>query len=216
MSKDNRPVDEALFGRIRRELLCLFLFNPDRSFYLLELVSLLRTGRGGVQRELGNLVSAGLVARRRAGVKVLFSLADDCPVAGELEALLRAVTDQGSALEDALRDHRRSIQVAVIDGSAAETRPGKTRMIIVADNLPASLQEDLERLEIMTGTSTETVLINPESIKDTPGSMPETDWVFGPDAVYVLGSPEDMMPTEPSGEELDGERDLFSGLGLGW
>ncbi|OPL18647.1 MAG: hypothetical protein AVO35_04765 [Candidatus Aegiribacteria sp. MLS_C] len=209
-------MDEALFGRIRRELLSVFLFNPSTSFYLLELVSLLRTGRGGVQRELGNLVSAGLVSRRREGVRVLFSLAEDCPAAGELEALLRAVTDTGAALEVVLRDHRRSIQVAVVDGSAAETRHGKTRLMIVAEDVPDSLQEDLERLEIMTGTSLETVLMKPESVKGITGSIPETDWVLAPAAVYILGSPEDMMPTEPAGKELDGEPDLFSGLGLDW
>jgi len=53
--------DKSLFGMIRRQLLCLFFLNPGRSYFLLELVDILRTGRGGVQRELANLVDSGII-----------------------------------------------------------------------------------------------------------------------------------------------------------
>ncbi|MEN8208777.1 MAG: hypothetical protein ABFR50_05960, partial [Candidatus Fermentibacteria bacterium] len=75
-----KSVNESLFGRIRRQLLSLFFLNPEKSFFLLELIDILRTGRGGVQRELANLVGSGIISREKTGMKVFFSLSEDCTV----------------------------------------------------------------------------------------------------------------------------------------
>lgn len=216
MSKDSRSIDEALFGRIRRELLCIFLFNPLRSFYLLELVSLLRTGRGGVQRELRNLVSAGLVSRRRAGVKVLFSLSGECPVIEPLGELLRIVADHTAAVRNAVREHRRSIETAVLDGSVTEPHIEHVRLLLVADDVPEALMEELERVELLTGISLETSIYERVSAGSRLVSEPESQWVFSPSAICIVGSVEDLRQSEAEEDRGEEEPDLFSSMGFDW
>src|SRR6267154_1092659 len=54
----------ALFGRTRRNVLALLFGQPGRSFYLREIASRASTGMSQVQKELQQLVAAGLVLRK--------------------------------------------------------------------------------------------------------------------------------------------------------
>ena len=53
----NELLGESLFGKVRRKVLSILVLNPERSFYLLELIRLLNSGRGAVQREVARLAS---------------------------------------------------------------------------------------------------------------------------------------------------------------
>ena len=109
-----KSIDESLFGRIRRELLCLFFLNPGKSYFLLELIDILRTGRGGVQRELANLVESGIITREKSGNKVFFRISEDCAVIIEMQKLLAKLVDYENMLSLAVKDYRTSIQTAVL------------------------------------------------------------------------------------------------------
>ncbi|MCK4671193.1 MAG: winged helix-turn-helix transcriptional regulator [Candidatus Aegiribacteria sp.] len=57
----------ALFGKVRRNLLSLFLLNPEESYYFREIARLINAGHGAVHRELANLVEAGIITCSRVG-----------------------------------------------------------------------------------------------------------------------------------------------------
>ncbi|MBN2588063.1 MAG: winged helix-turn-helix transcriptional regulator [Candidatus Fermentibacteraceae bacterium] len=216
MSIDFKPIDEALFGRIRRELLSVFLFNPDRSFYLLELVSLLRTGRGGVQRELSNLVAAGIVTRRREGVKVLFGVAGDCPVHAELRELLSAMTDRGTALADALSGFSGGIEVAVLLDTGVEPSTGPLKLLIVSDDVSGDIARELERVLLLTGIALDVTMLDAAGARELMAGEPGTHWALDPAARYLIGSSECLSVSRESPEEENHEPDLFSAAGLQW
>ena len=66
-------VANLLFVSVRREVLALLLSHPDERFYFRELLRAVGGWSGAVQRELKQLVDAGLVIREAAGNQVYFS-----------------------------------------------------------------------------------------------------------------------------------------------
>lgn len=90
MRTDEAVVDpvEVLFGLARRRVLGLLLGRPDEEFHLRRLVRETGLSPGSAHRELGLLVSAGVVARREAGRQVLFRANRESPVFPELARLL--------------------------------------------------------------------------------------------------------------------------------
>lgn len=213
MSINGGAAGEALFGRIRRELLNLFLFNPERSFYLLELVSILRTGRGGVQRELANLVSAGIVSRRKSGVKVLFTLSDDSEVLPELGALLAVLSDQRSALDTALDRLKLPVSIAVLkDGERGKTS-APSRLLLVCGHEPVDLEEELEVVQLIHGGVIDATVLRPEEVAEAVG-RDTLSWAMSPAADFLRGSREELEAMVGSDTEEEGEPDLFSAAGL--
>ena len=63
----------ALFGKTQRAVLGLLFGQPDRSFYLRELVVAAASGASQVQRELNALTEAGLIVRTPRGNQVWFT-----------------------------------------------------------------------------------------------------------------------------------------------
>lgn len=213
MSNEYKSLNEALFGRIRRELLSLFLFNPQRRFYLLELVSLLRTGRGGVQRELRNLVEAGIVNRERAGVKVLFGLSESCPLESELRELLLGLVDHRTAVAEAVDECGRHIEMAAMSDSDRGPESYSVKLMVVAEEAPEGLVEALQRVELLCGIRVDLTLLMPIEAETGLRGYSDRQWVMQPSTVLLHGS---FDVLEPRGEEKtrDGEPDLFSSAGI--
>lgn len=75
---------EALFGKVRRELLALLFEEEGRRMFLMEIVRRLDAGRGGVQRELARLTGAGLLSRTREGNQIYFQADPGSPLFEQL------------------------------------------------------------------------------------------------------------------------------------
>ncbi len=58
---------DALFTATQQRLLGLLFGQPDRSFFVTELIELADVGRGAVQRELARLARSELVVIERHG-----------------------------------------------------------------------------------------------------------------------------------------------------
>jgi len=74
----------ALFGRTRRNVLALLFGQPGRSFYLREIASRASTGMSQVQKELQQLVAAGLVLREQRANQMHFRANPEAPIYVEL------------------------------------------------------------------------------------------------------------------------------------
>ena len=119
MGTKKADIPGVLFGKTRRRLLALLFGDPGKPLYLRELARLSGVGHGAVQRELDNLVRAGIVLRKRTGRQVYFHANPDCPIFSELQQLLVKTVGVGDALRTALSGFRSRIQAAFIFGSFA-------------------------------------------------------------------------------------------------
>jgi len=139
-------VSRLLFGSIRREVLALLLGRPDERFYLREVLRAVGSGSGAVQRELKQLVDAGLVDRETHGHHVYFSANRAAAIFPELQAIIEKTAGAVDVLRASLTPFPgRGIELALIHGSLAtgkQTARSDVDLLIVgevtlADILPA-------------------------------------------------------------------------------
>jgi uncharacterized protein len=83
----NDKLTTYLFNNTRRGLLELFFNHPDESFYVNQVIKLLKAGSGAVQRELKAMLEAGLISRERSGNLVLYRANLKSPAFIELKNL---------------------------------------------------------------------------------------------------------------------------------
>ena len=209
-------IDESLFGRIRRQLLCLFFLNPGKSYFLLELIDLLRTGRGGVQRELANLVESGIITREKVGMKVFFSLAEDCTITCEMQSLLGKLVDYEGMVSLAVRDYSKLIQTAVI--SSEETGVGSLppHLLVSLEGDSEAFLREIERIELLTGIETVLLTVRPHELKEYIRTRSEARWIKDGKWKLLAGKADDLIPDETDKDSCISEPDLFSGTGFTW
>lgn len=211
-----KSIDESLFGLIRRQLLSLFFLNPEKSFYLLELINILRTGRGGVQREVANLVESGIITREKSGMKVFFSLSEDCAIKEEMHTLLCKLIDQEDMLSSAVKDYGTSIRTAVMlpEGGVEDAMPFDLLVSLDGDTEPFGME--IGRIELLTGTKILLLVLNPDKFKEYIASSSFKKLISGGKWKLLAGRADDLMPVELETESGISEPDLFSGTGFTW
>lgn len=149
-------ISRLLFGATRREVLALLYGRPDEKFYLREIVRAAGGGSGAVQRELKELVDAGLVDRETQGRHVYFSANRGTPIFAELQGIIEktagAVDVLRRALVPALR--KAQIDVAVLYGSVAagrQTARSDVDLLVVGEITLATLTPMLRAAEARLG-----------------------------------------------------------------
>ena len=115
-------LSSALFGKTRRAVLALLFSNPDEAFYLRQIVRRVRSGQGGMQRELQRLVDARVILRTVRGRTTFYQANRACPVFNELRGLVIKTAGVAEVLRAALLPVRERIDVAFIYGSVAKAR----------------------------------------------------------------------------------------------
>jgi predicted nucleotidyltransferase len=117
-------VSRVLFGSTRREVLALLLGRPDERFYLREIVRAVGGGLGAVQRELKQLVDAGLVEREARGHQVYFSANRDAAIFPELQAIMEKTAGAVDVVRTSLATliSQGRVALAFIYGSVATGR----------------------------------------------------------------------------------------------
>ena len=88
MGRKQLGVAEALFSRTQQAVLGLLFSQPERRFYLSEIVREAQKGTGAVYREVARLAGAGLVTALSVGGKKLYQANRASPVFDELVGLI--------------------------------------------------------------------------------------------------------------------------------
>lgn len=150
MSTFVTPSTEALFGRTRRDVLGLLLGHPDERYYLREILRAIGGGSGALQRELGQLVEAGLVDRVREGHQVYFSANRNAAIFPELQAIIQKTAGTADVLRTSLAPLLRQerIVLAFVYGSVAggaQTAKSDVDLLILGD---ATLAEVIPAVRI--------------------------------------------------------------------
>jgi len=115
-------LSETLFGRTRGAVLSVLYGHVGKGFYLRQLARLTDIALGPVQREIRQLVEAGLVTRKTVGAQTLYSANQKSPVFREIKSLVNKTVGMRDILADALDPLRERINLAFVYGSVARSR----------------------------------------------------------------------------------------------
>jgi len=131
-------VSRLLFGAIRREVLALLFGRPGERFYLREILRAAGGGSGAVQRELKQLVDAGLVEREARGHQVYFSANRDAAIFPELQAIIEKTAGAVDVLRTSLATLiiQGRVELAFVYGSVAsgkKTARSDVDLLVVGD-----------------------------------------------------------------------------------
>jgi predicted nucleotidyltransferase len=94
-------------------------------FYLRQLARLTDITLGPVQRELRQLVDAGLVTRKTIGPQAFYTANQESPVFAEIKSLITKTVGMHDVLVAALEPLRKKINLALIYGSVAQSSESK-------------------------------------------------------------------------------------------
>lgn len=85
----DKKLSSFLFNKTRSRLLALLYGHPDESFYVNQIVQLLGSGTGSVQRELKMMFEAGVITREKTGNMVYYRANNTNPIFSELSGLIK-------------------------------------------------------------------------------------------------------------------------------
>jgi predicted nucleotidyltransferase len=128
----------TLFSRVQQRVLALLFGQPDRGFRASEIIRLVQSGSGAVQRELARLAGSGLVTVASVGNQRHYRANRDSPVFEELRSLILKTAGLANPLRDALDRHSGKIKAAFVYGSVAkgkDTAKSDIDVLVIADQL---------------------------------------------------------------------------------
>ena len=128
----------ALFTGTKQRLFGLLFGQPERSFFVTEIIDLAGVGRGAVQRELSRLEQTGLLIAERRGNQKHYRANPNAPIFDELCSIVRKTVGIEAQIQEALAPLAARISVALIYGSVAkktDTAQSDIDLLIVADDL---------------------------------------------------------------------------------
>lgn len=154
----------ALFSGTKQRVLGLLFGQPSRSFYASELIQLVGSGSGAVQRELANLVQSGLVTVRPIGNQKHFQANPASPIFAELCGIVQKTTGLADPLRDALQPLAGRIDAAFVYGSVAkqaDTAASDIDLMILSDDLTyGDVFGALEAASVTLGRPVNPTLLN--------------------------------------------------------
>jgi uncharacterized protein len=115
-------LSKTLFGRTRGAVLGKLYGHVGESFHLRQLSRETGISLGPVQREIRQLVDAGLVRKKTLGTHTLYSANEKSPVFAEIRNLVAKTVGVHDVLLEALGTLKRRINLAFVYGSVARSR----------------------------------------------------------------------------------------------
>lgn len=113
-------IDKLFSSKARVDILKLFFFNPESSFYQRQISKLTAQSIRAVQREVTKLESLGIVEKSVQGNRIYYKVNKNCPIFKELKNILFKSVGIAQVLKENLKNN--DIQVAFIYGSYAKGR----------------------------------------------------------------------------------------------
>lgn len=111
---------DALFSGTQQRVLALLFGQPERSFYANEVITLVRSGSGAVQRELARLAQSELVTVRQSGKQKHYQANPQSPIFAELVGITQKTMGLAEPLRAALAPLAPRIRAAFVYGSVAK------------------------------------------------------------------------------------------------
>lgn len=195
-------ISDALFGKTQQAVLGLLFGQPERRFYLRELVAASGGSASQVQKELARLTEAGLAVREPSGRQVWFRANPHSPVFGELKSLMSKTAGIADALRSALEPFARRIRMAFVYGSVARGEhdaASDVDVLVVGTVRPSALAQVKIALGTLLGRPVQFVVLSPGELKERLAQRDHfTINLMRQPKIWLVGSESDLdLPNDP-------------------
>ena len=129
---------DALFTSTQQRVLALLFGQPDREFFVTEIIALAGSGRGAVQRELARLAESGLAVVSRAGNRKHYRANRESPLFDEICSIVRKTIGLEVSIRSALEPLEDRLILALLFGSVArrtDTAASDIDLLLVSEDL---------------------------------------------------------------------------------
>lgn len=134
----NIPIEKALFTKVQRQILALFFNHTDESFYTNEIIRIIGSGSGAIQRELKKLTLSGLLTTEKVGNQKRYQVNLSSPIFSELKNIIMKTFGLADRIRDILKPISAQIHIGFIYGSIAKgeaTAQSDIDLMLISDNL---------------------------------------------------------------------------------
>ena len=131
----------ALFSQVRLRVLGLLFGQPSRSYQLTQVINLVGSGRGAVQRELERLTQAGILNVSVAERGKRYQANRQSPIFEELHSLVLKTVGLVEPLRNSLKSFAPKIDAAFVYGSiakGADTAKSDIDLMIIGNEIAYS------------------------------------------------------------------------------
>lgn len=118
-------IEKLISSKARVEILKLFLFNTQNSYYQNQISTLTNQPIRAVQRELKRLESIHLIKKHSEGNRIYYQINPECPILEELKSIFFKTVGIAKELKIHLQENK-DIAVAFIYGSYAKGQENST------------------------------------------------------------------------------------------
>lgn len=129
---------DALFTSTQQRVLALLFGQPDREFFVTEIIELAGAGRGAVQRELARLAGSGLATVSRVGNRKHYKANRNSPLFDEICSIVRKTIGLEESVRSALKPLADRLIVALLFGSTVrrtDTAASDIDLLLVSDDV---------------------------------------------------------------------------------
>lgn len=183
---------DALFSRTRQRVLGLVFGQPARSFFATELIALVGSGSGAVQRELQRLAESDLVVVTRIGNQKHYQANRAAPLFEELCGIVRKTIGLVDPLRASLAKLGKRIHLALVFGSIAKRRDSARSdidLLIVGNGITLEeIYSALEPVEQSLGRKVNPTLYTEAEFESRrTGGNPFLTKVLKGETVFLIG-----------------------------
>jgi predicted nucleotidyltransferase len=191
-------ISNALFSKVQQRVLALIFGQPERSFYMSEIMRKVHSGTGAVERELSRLQRSGLVSVERIGNQKHYRANHQSPIFAELQSLVIKTVALTEPLRKSLEAFSDEIRAAFVYGSVAkgtDTAHSDIDLMVVGDELNYSeLYAALQNVEDVLGRKVSPTFL---SLKDWRRKASEKGSFVSKvnvlPKIFVFGSEKDLV-----------------------
>ena len=188
---------DALFSKTQQRVLGLLFSNPDKSFYLNEIVRSAEIGIGTVQRELEKLTRSGLLTVKKIGNQKHYQANHEAPIFSELRGIVLKTFGVADLLRLALSGLAEQIKVAFVYGSLAkgsDSAASDIDVMIIAEDLSYSqVFTVFSEAEATLGRSLSPTLYTPSEIQNKLRDDNHfLQRILEQPKIFLIGSPNDL------------------------
>ena len=199
----NLPLGSALFGRTRLLILSLLFLNDEESFYLREIIRIVKVGRGSVQRELSNLVKAGLITRSVIGNQVFYQANKEAPIFSEIKSMMVKTGGIAEVISPALSVLKDKIRIGFIYGSIVDGTDRATSdvdLLIIGKVSLRELVAALDKAQEAIGREINPIVYGVDEFREKLSAGHHfVDSVYGASKIFVIGDESELAELAEKG-----------------
>jgi len=113
-------IDKLFSSKARVDILKLFFFNPENSFYQRQISKLTGHSIRAVQREVNKFENLGIIKKSIQGNRIYYKVNKNCPIFKDLKNILLKSVGIAQVIKENLENN--NIQIAFIYGSYAKDK----------------------------------------------------------------------------------------------